>query len=327
MRMRKFLFVLTILAIPVLAISAMPTDTVRIKEVHVSTYKTILTSSTDNFDSARLAQADAQNLSRFLQENSSIQFKTYGTSGSSVMSIRGANSSHSKIVWNGLSIGSPMLNMNDVSLISANSADELKLSKGGSTASNGNSALSGILTLNTLPRYGNNQLQAGVNYSSLNNTDVHLKYVHGTVRFSSQTAISYINYKNNFNYKNRSEFGNPIQKQINSNWNQIAIIQSFFYKYKRSEIEWHQWFQESDRELSPAVYNRTKRNYQLDKSYRSIASLKQLINANNQLISSLSFTREQLRYVSRIHMNGEDFVLFNTRSYFDQLQYQTTWKF
>lgn len=325
--MKKLIVVLTILSIPILGKCITPTDTVRIKEVHVSTYKTILVNTSDNFDSARLSTADAQNLSRFLQENSSIQFKTYGTSGSSVMSIRGANSSHSKVVWNGLSIGSPMLNMNDVSLISASSADDLKLQKGGSTATNGNSALSGILSLKSSPKFGSEQIHLGINYSSLNNTDIQLKYTKGTRNFSSQTAISYINNKNNFTFKNRSELGNPIQEQLNSDWNQIAIIQSLFYRHKKFEIEWHQWFQESDRELSPAVYNRTRTNYQLDKSYRTVANYKRIFDANNQLTSSVSFTREQLRYVSRIHINSEDFILFNTRSYFDQLQYQSTWKY
>ncbi len=325
--MRKLIFLLTILVFPVIAQSAFPSDTVRIKEVRVSTYKLVLTNTTDDFDSARLASAEVQNLSRFLQENSSVQFKTYGTSGSSVMSIRGANSSHSKVVWNGLSIGSPMLNMNDVSLISTNTSDDLKLEKGGSTAINGNSALSGILMLNTLPRYGIEQFKVGVNYASLKNTDFQFKYINGTDHFSSQTSISLIKYKNDYEYKNRAEFGNPTQKQINSDWNQIAIIQSFFFRYKKNEIEWHQWFQESDRELSPAIFNRTKNNYQLDKSYRSIASYKHVINANNQITSNVSFTREQLRYVSRIHINNEDFVLFNTRSYFDQVQHQTSWKF
>lgn len=325
--MKKLLFALTLIAIPTLAKCFSLSDTVRVKEVDVKTYKIILDNTTDDFDSARLATADVQNLSRFLQENSSIQFKTYGTSGSSVMSIRGANSSHSKVVWNGLGIGSPMLNMNDVSLISVNSADDLKLQKGGSTASNGNSALSGILSLNSIPKFGKEQIQFGVNYSSLNNRDVQLKYINGNSKFSSQTAISYINYKNDFSFKNRSEFGNPIQKQLNSDWNQLAIIQSFFYRFKSNEIEWHQWFQESNRELSPAVYNRTRTNYQLDKTYRTIANYKKELDANNQLSSSVSFTREQLRYVSRIRMNNENFVLFNTRSYFDQVQFQTNWKY
>lgn len=302
-------------------------DTLDVPEVTVKTTKILHSSNTLYFDSAKLSLASAQNLSKFLQENSSIQFKTYGTSGSAVMSIRGANSSHSKVIWNGMSIGSPMLNMNDVSLLSSNNSDELYVSKGGSTAINGNSALSGVINLSNKAVYNASLLSIGLNFSNINNTDYQLKFTNGNNKFSSSTSVSLIQYKNNFSYVNRTELGDPTQKQINSNWNQFALIQSFFYKNKKHQIEWHQWLQESDRELSPAIYNRTRTNYQLDKSYRTVANYKWDGNSNNKINSSLGFTREQLRYVSRINMNNQNYELFNTRSYFDQLQYHLVWNY
>src|SRR5574343_166942 len=126
-------------------------DTLNISEVEVKTYKVYFVNINDDFDSSRLSIAQTQTLARFLQENSSIQFKSYGASGSSVMSIRGANSSQSKVIWNGLSIGSPMLNMNDVSILSVNNAEEITLTKGGGTASYGNSALAGVIELENKP--------------------------------------------------------------------------------------------------------------------------------------------------------------------------------
>lgn len=302
-------------------------DTISVKEVDIKTFKYYTVNTADDFDSSRLSFANAQSLSRFLQENSSLQFKTYGASGSSVMSIRGANPSQSKVIWNGLNIGSPMLNMNDMSLLSVSNTDEINLTKGGSITRAGNSAIAGIIGLMNKPSYNSTGLSLSFNFSDLNNSDFQFKINTGAKKYSSQTLISLSSYKNEYNYKNRSELGNPIQKQLNSDWNQLAIIQSIFYKHKKHQLEWHQWFQESDRDLSPAVYNRTRRNYQLDKSYRTIANYTYYLNHRHQLNSNIGFTREQLRYVSRLYMNNQNYVLFNTRSYFDQLQYQLHWSY
>lgn len=302
-------------------------DTLKISEVEIKTQKIYFVNINDDFDSARLSFAQTQTLARFLQENSSIQFKSYGASGSSVMSIRGANSSQSKVIWNGLSIGSPMLNMNDVSILSVNNADEITLTKGGGTASYGNSALAGVIGLENKPHFNSKHVSLGLNYNSLNNADYSINFNAANKWISSQTSININQYKNNYYYNNRSELGKPLQKQINSETNQIAIIQSLFYQSKRHNFDLHQWYQESDRNLSPAIYNRSRTNYQLDKSYRGVLNYNYKLNNHHKFNSLIGFTREQLRYVSRIYTNNQNYVLFNTRSFFDQAQFNVAWNY
>jgi len=302
-------------------------DTLNISEVEIKTQKIYFVNINDDFDSARLSFAQTQTLARFLQENSSIQFKSYGTSGSSVMSIRGANSSQSKVIWNGLSVGSPMLNMNDVSILSVNNADEITLTKGGGTASYGNSALAGVIGLENKPHFNSKFISLGLNYNSLNNVDYSINFNSGNKWISSQTSINISQYKNNYSYNNRSELGKPLQKQLNSESNQIAILQSLFYQFKRHNLDLHHWYQESDRNLSPAIYNRSRTNYQLDKSYRGVLNYKYLLNNHHKINSLIGFTREQLRYVSRIYTNNQNYVLFNTRSFFDQAQFNLAWNY
>lgn len=302
-------------------------DTLNIAEVEIKTQKIYFVNINDDFDSARLSFAQTQTLARFLQENSSIQFKSYGTSGSSVMSIRGANSSQSKVVWNGLSIGSPMLNMNDVSILSVNNTDEITLTKGGGTASYGNSALAGVIGLENKPHFNSKFISLSLNYNSLNNADYSINFNTGNKWISSQTSVNINQYKNNYSYYNRSELGKPLQQQINSESNQIAIVQSLFYQSKRHNFDLHQWYQESDRNLSPAIYNRSRTNYQLDKSYRGVLNYKYQFTNHHKFNTLIGFTREQLRYVSRIYTNNQNYVLFNTRSFFDQAQFNLAWNY
>lgn len=295
-------------------------DTILLADVKITTFKTKALKPYISIDSTRKAQADMQLLHRFLQENTSVQFKTYGTSGSSVMSIRGANPSQSKIIWNGLSIGSPMLNMNDVSLISVGTANSIELHRGGASASEGSGALSGYVNLQSQQEFNIEKISFRSDVNQLQNQTYFVNFDKANKYISSSTAVQWLHHQNKFNYKNHAELGQPLQAQLNSLWKQFAIIQSFKIKLKSSQIEWHQWYQESDRQLSPPMYNRMRSNYQFDKSYRSIVHYKRQIKPTWNLESNISYTREKLRYVSRVVVNNMPLVLFNTNSYFDQVQ-------
>lgn len=295
-------------------------DTILVADVKIITIKTKSLKPYVSIDSFRKSQADMQSLHRFLQENTSVQFKTYGTSGSSVMSIRGANPSQSKIIWNGLSIGSPMLNMNDVSLISVGTANTIELVRGGASAKEGSGALSGYVNLQSQQAFNIEKIGLRLDLNQLQNQNYFLTFDKANDKISSSTAIQWLHHQNKFKYKNHAELGEPIQEQLNSLWKQFAIIQSFKFKLKSSVIEWHQWYQESDRQLSPPMYNRMRSNYQLDKSYRSIIHYNKQLNKKWNFDANASFTREKLRYVSRVVVNNTPLELFNTNSYFDQIQ-------
>jgi vitamin B12 transporter len=322
--MRIFVLVFFMVFSACIVIAGDVKDTILLNEVRVQTHKHSLTKPFMHIDSARKSQAEMQSLSRFLQENSSIQFKTYGTSGSSVMSIRGANASQSKVVWNGMNIGSPMLNMNDVSLLSLGNADVIELHKGGASATEGTGALAGYINLQSNPTFNKEKLSVMVDVNQLQNQSYQLKYVKGKSNFSSSTSFQLWQHQNKFKYENFSELGNPLQAQLNSKLKQFSIIQSFFFNLKKTEIEWHQWLQQSDRELSPPMYNRMRTNYQLDNSYRSILSLKKNLSPKITLNSCIGYTREKLRYVSRVVVNNVKLELFNSNSYFDQVQHKTS---
>lgn len=321
------IFLFCTISLNIYADDAIHLDSISISEVKVITRRVFFPTSGIRLDSSRIANAQAINLSKFLQENSSLQFKTYGSSGSSVMSIRGANAAHSKINWNGMDIGSPMLNMNDVSLLGSISFDDVILVRGGSSAKEGNSALSGILKLYTKPKFNTKSIKVSADFNSISNRNYSLSLNFGKKQFASQTSLQVLNNLNNFSFNNYAEFGNPLQNQVNSEFNQFAIIQSLFYKYKKHSFSSHFWYQESDRNLSPAIYNRTKKSYQLDKSFRAILKDDVHINEHHNISTNISFTRENLRYVSRVVVNNTPLVLFNTNSYFDQLQVKSNYTF
>lgn len=301
-------------------------DTIRIAEVSVNSNK-IRAKQKYVYDSLRIANAIHQDLSKFLQENSSIQFKVYGSSGSAVMSIRGANAAHSKVKWNGMDLGSPMLNQNDVSLLAVSNADEISLVRGGSTATQGTGALAGYINLKTNPSFNAQKLGVYANYNSIDNRSVQLNFNTGSAAFASHTSINVLDHQNNFSFENYSEANSPTQNQINSDWKKFCIIQSFFYHKNKSELELHTWYQESDRQLSPPIFNRQKNSYQFDNAFRNNLQYTYRLNSKHALKANVSYTRERIRFVSRTKQQNTTLVLFNTNSYFDQVQHNLSYAY
>lgn len=298
-------------------------DTVKIGDIYIQDNKLKLYKNITKISPQLLEEFKRQNLQQLLQENTSVQFKTYGVSGSSLMSIRGANASHSKVVWNGLNLGSSLLNLNDVSLIPINTADDVQIIKGGNSAEQGSGALSGYISIESNKIDSVQQLSLHYFYNSLQNQQSQIQYSFKKKSFFYKTFLVVNNQENNYQYQNYSEFGKPKQDQINSELKQFALIQSVFYKKDKINFDAHFWYQESDRNLSPAIYNRNKNSYQLDNSFRSILNFNYVLNTHLKLKHSVGFTREILRYVSRIRNNNLNFVMLNTRSYFDNVQFNS----
>lgn len=321
------LLIIVVLSLFCINAQASVHDTLNIADVWVQDSKYFSIKNTSKLDSAFLIQMQRLNLQQLLQENSTVQFKTYGASGSSLMSIRGANAAHSKVVWNGLNLGSPMLNMNDVSILPVQIADNIDVIKGGSTAEIGSGALSGYVSMSSPVQFNKEYLAFNTNYNSLQNQILNFSYLKSNSKFSSNTRVLYVNQQNNYNYKNYAEFNSPVQSQINSEVNQWAVIQSIYYKYNKNLFEAHLWYQENDRNLSPPIYNRNKSSYQLDQSFRSIIKHELKFNDKHTFESSIAYTKESIRFVSRISLAQEDFVLFNTYSYFDLVQGASKWNF
>ncbi len=295
-------------------------DTVKIADVFIKDNKTKIHKNKIQIDKNLIKSYQRQNLQQVLQENSAIQFKSYGASGSSLMSIRGANPSHSKVIWNGLNLGSSMLNMNDVSILPVNENDEIEIVRGGSSAEHGTGALSGFVNIQSNFRDTSRMFGVAYNWNSLKNQQTQLKYNFHKNNFYSNTLLLINAQKNKYLFNNYAEFGNPEQEQINSEVQQIAFIQSFRYRKNKVELDLHVWYQENDRNLSPSIFNRNKNSYQLDKSFRSIAHVNYSINENLVLNNSIAYTRERLRFVNRIKNNSFSFVMLNTLSYFDNVQ-------
>ncbi len=323
--MRIFVFII-LFGISISEAFASHGDTLKVHEVVIIDYvlQEIPLISSFKIDSNTKSNYSDCSLAELLNKTTSLSFKNYGAGGSSTISFRGTNSSHTKVLWNGLSIGSPMLGMLDFSIIPSNLADEVIVQSGAATALVGTGALGGVILINTIPNFNiNHQINLSYNFNTLNSNQIHLKVIQTKNKFQSITQFQINSNLNSYEFNNYTEFGNPKQKQKNAEVKQGGLIQQFFYRTHNSIISFHAWYQESDRNIGPPLFNRNQLSYQLDHSLRSLISIEKTISTKTFWKSTISYNREYIRYVNRINNGGNIFILLNTKSYFDAISHQS----
>ncbi|MBP6512026.1 MAG: Plug domain-containing protein, partial [Bacteroidia bacterium] len=72
--------------------------------------------SIQSLDTSTLSKLNATTLADRLNRESALFVKSYGSGSLSTVSIRGTGAAHSAVLWNGISLNSPMLGLYDFSL-------------------------------------------------------------------------------------------------------------------------------------------------------------------------------------------------------------------
>ncbi len=111
---------------------------------------------------------------QWLSEQTAFQTRIYGAGMTAGLSLRGAPVSHVQVVWNGVSLNSPLNGQTDLNMLSAGLTEQITLYRGGMSQSFGSGAMAGALVMNdplrfddgaklgTHLRTGNNGLHYGL---------------------------------------------------------------------------------------------------------------------------------------------------------------------
>src|SRR5688572_3357267 len=106
-------------------------------------------------DSVILSEHQNHTLSEVLAQTTPIFIKSYGRGSMATASFRGTAPSHTQVLWNGMSINSPMLGMVDFSLIPVYFMDDLTLKHGVASTEDISGALGGSISMNNKPDWNN----------------------------------------------------------------------------------------------------------------------------------------------------------------------------
>lgn len=226
------------------------------------------------------AVVSSQNLSDMLQQHSTVFIKTYGAGSLASVSFRGTGASHTKVLWNGVSLNSPMNGQIDFSLYPTFFFDNAELHHGAGGLIDGNGALGGsVLMNNANPNFTTSKKPYQLNISSAMGSFG--KYTN-TVKASYstkknwllETRIYYAVAENNFEYINIAKQNNPKEKLENAHFTQRGLQQSIYKKIKNNTLGVRFWYFNSDRNLSPTLLSENNNETQKDESFRTLLEWK-----------------------------------------------------
>jgi outer membrane cobalamin receptor len=258
-------------------------------------------------DSTFLKQKEAKNLSEILAVSTPVFIKTYGQGGVATSSFRGTSASHTKVIWNGLEINSPMLGQVDFSQIPALMVNNVTLFHGGNSTINSDGALGGSIVLESYTDITNKfstELLLGTGSFGTNTGGLTIKAGNPKKYFQSVTKLFYKTSDNDFTYKNNavSNADYPEETRKDADYIQRAFAQEF-YKWlnKKNIFEVKFWGASNDRSIpAPLVVNPFDDNEkQEDDAFRAVATWKHL-GEESSLKASTGYVYEYLLYTNQI---------------------------
>jgi len=226
--------------------------------------------NTRKFDNKLIESRSGEGLQSLLSDYANVNIRSYGYGGLSNVSMRGANSNHTAVLWNGFNLQDPMNGGTNMLLFPLFFVDQVQVKKGGSSALFGSGAMGGVISLENNFSF-NSGLQTGLFASA----GSFANYQGGAaVSISGKKAIFkikafYKEGKNDFPYTNTEQFGKPKVRQNNATLKQWGMLQENAFQISSNQIiKTHFWYQKTDHQLPPNMAQVSSNKTQLDESLR-----------------------------------------------------------
>ena len=214
-----------------------------------------------DFDSNTLRIFKNDNLANFLQANTPLSIKAYGT-GLATVSTRGTGSSHTAIVWNGFNIQNALNGLVDLPLNEAGAFERIGVQFGGSSALYGSGAIGGAIYLdNDIREKRGFHGELGFLSGSYGLLGENMAISTGNNKVAGAFRLSHQASRNEFVFKNTAEIGQPLQYAQNAAFEKFNLNGSFFFNIKSPKtatershfLKINVWESRNNRQISPTM--------------------------------------------------------------------------
>ncbi len=184
-----------------------------------------------------------QTLSEALEQSTAINVRSYGTSGISTISVRGAGASHTGVVWNGVNIQNFQNGQFDFSTLPLGAADRIILIQGGTGAQVGSGSIGGTVFIDNEIDFGKTvKAEIGMNAGMFGQFAQQALAEKQSKRFSTRITVLNSVAENNFTYVNANRFGSPVDTIRNGAFVKQSVLSSSKLKTgTKSALNLHLW--------------------------------------------------------------------------------------
>lgn len=228
-------------------------------------------------------------LAEALRKNTAIFVKSYGGNGVATLSLRGTSGYHTKLYWNNVDLGSPMLGLADLSVIPASGIDEINVQYGFASLNDGTGGIGGSIRMNN--RFPSSSEPVAVfslyggSFGQLQgNTRINLS----VDKLSLQAGVLRYTARNDFPFKDISEAGNPEKLMANAQFDQASYWANAYYRIDNHQLlSLKTWVNKVDRKLPQNLNGNQKLiDSMKDKSVVSVAEYLKTAERSTLVISS-----------------------------------------
>jgi len=269
-------FLAVSLIVPFYSWCQQPADTLDINPFEVTGHRISPTAPFKKtiIDSATLALYQSDEIADVLTERSSVFIKSYGQGTLATTSFRGTSAQHMQVFWNGISVNSPMLGLQDLSLLPVAFVDEVELHHGGASLIDGQGGLGGSLVLNNLPSWKKGW--SGTVWQQFGSFGDYLtgaKASWSNGKWQSRTALYYQQVENDFEYRNVARPEALVEQQERAAMKRHGLLQEIYRRWDNGqEVGLRVMYTSSDSELPKFMLSDTNRESQSDQSVRTLLS-------------------------------------------------------
>lgn len=223
-------------------------------------------------DTLLLRALPAASVADWLAWQGGVSLRSYGPAGLATVSVRGSGSQQNAVLWDGLSLLSPLNSTPDFNLLPLWLFSDVQLQTGSSSADFGSGAVGGALHLGqAVPQHSN--LSAFVETRSFSDRSAGLAITHRAKNWWYSARGLYRQAENDFRFRNTAKFGAPEQRQQHAATRMGAVLQEVGWQpHPKHRLKLRWWYQAYDRQLPPSMTEALSTATQADSANRVFLS-------------------------------------------------------
>lgn len=233
-------------------------------------------STIQRIDSLGMLRHRSQSVAELLNI-SGINVKSYGLGGLSTIMLRGGGSSHTAVVWNGMSIENPMTGSLNLSMYPVSLFNSVKIQYGGSGTLYGSGAVSGIMHLSSNTTMSpSNSVLVQLATGSANSHNGSVGVTLGNARASASVRTFVLSSDNDYEFYNTATFDKKKERITNAGAFQYGTIADAHIQLARN-IDWalSGWLQYNDKNIQTLMTDaNTNDSNQKDNAVNAVSNLK-----------------------------------------------------